>query len=155
MNMGNVALLAPVPLAHLTDGAVVCRTVGKVAFGSRAWEVFRELDQLQPEGPVDVLIYASHANADGPAKVAWRAEYIGYVEGRHGAHPEGMMYRPPSTAEHSSDNFGHWAVFWEVKNLRELAPAETIAVRELQNLTGKYYKPSFVPEGPIIVQSPW
>jgi len=118
--MSNVALLAPVPLIHLTDGALVCEGKGKVAFGSRAWEVFRELDRTRIGEPVDVLIYASHANADGPAAVTWRGKYIGHVEAKHGTHPEGMQYRPPSTAEHSSDNLGYWAVFWEVTDLHEL-----------------------------------
>jgi hypothetical protein len=38
----NVALLASVPLEHLTDGQTTAETKGKVAFGSRAWETFRE-----------------------------------------------------------------------------------------------------------------
>ena len=42
----------------LHSGANVCREEGKVAFGSRAWEVFRELDQIRKGEPVDVLIYA-------------------------------------------------------------------------------------------------
>ena len=153
--MTNVALLAPVPLIHLTDGALVCQQEGKVAFGSRAWEVFRDLDRTRVSESVDVLIYASHANADGPAVVTWRAKYIGHVEAKNGTHPEGMQYRPPSTAEHSSDNLGYWAVFWEVTDLHELPADEAIPVKELQSLAGKYFKASFVPEGPIIMSNPW
>ena len=41
-NIQEVALLAPVPLEHLIDGLSVCDQQGKVAFGSRAWEIFRE-----------------------------------------------------------------------------------------------------------------
>lgn len=153
--MINVALLAPVPLVHLQDGVVVCQEQGKVAFGSRAWEVFRELDLLCQGRPVEVLIYASHANSDGPVMVTWRAEYIGHINGKYGAHPEGMKFRPPSTAEHASDNFGHWAVFWEVQNLRELPIADRKSIKDLQNRAGVYYKSSFVPEGPVIISSPW
>lgn len=153
--MSNVALLAPVPLIHLTDGAVVCQAKGKVAFGSRAWEVFRDLDRARVGEAVDVLIYASHANSDGPASVTWRAKYIGHVEAKNGAHPEGMKYRPPSTAEHPSDNVGFWAVFWEVADLYELSADEITPVKELQGMAGKYFKASFVPEGPIIVPNPW
>jgi hypothetical protein len=40
-NTQEVALLAPVPLEHLIDGVAVCDQQGKVAFGSRAWEIFR------------------------------------------------------------------------------------------------------------------
>ena len=57
----NVALLAPVPEEHLLDGVNVIHVEGRVAFGSRAWEVFRELDALRKGDPVDVYIYASHA----------------------------------------------------------------------------------------------
>lgn len=153
--MSNIALLAPVPVVHLEDGVTVCREMGKVAFGSRAWEVFRELDQVRKGEPVEVLIYASQTNFDGPAIVSWRANYVGHIEGTLGAHPEGMKYRPPSTALHDSDNYGHWAVFWEVEDLRSLEPPDSLTIKELQNLDGKYYKGSFVPEGPIIVRNPW
>jgi hypothetical protein len=61
----TVALLAPVPLEHLVDGVEVCAREGKVAFGSRAWEVFKQLDEIRAEAPVDVYVYASHAQAGG------------------------------------------------------------------------------------------
>jgi len=43
----NVALLAPVPLEHLESGDIVCRQAGKVAYGSRSWDVFAQLDILR------------------------------------------------------------------------------------------------------------
>lgn len=153
--MSTVALLAPVPMVHLEDGEGKCQEMGKVAFGSRAWEVFRELDALRNKEPVPVLIYASMTDIDGPPSVTWRARYLGHVHSKNGAHPDGMKYRPPSTGEHPSDNVGHWAVFWEVDELHRLRADEIILIKSLQGLSGKYYKPEFVPEGPIIVQNPW
>jgi hypothetical protein len=53
----QVALLAPVPLQHLRSGQTKAECEGRVAFGSRAWEVFRKLDALREGMPVDVFIY--------------------------------------------------------------------------------------------------
>jgi hypothetical protein len=55
-NMTDIALLAPVPLEHLEDGIDICRKQGKVAFGSRAWEIFRELDALRNGRPISAFI---------------------------------------------------------------------------------------------------
>ena len=153
--MSDIALLAPVPLVHLTDGIEVCERMGKVAFGSRAWEVFRNLDELRADKEVQVLIYASMANVDGPARASWNASYIGHVESRNGAHPDGMTFRPASTERYQSDNLGFWAVFWEIANLTRLPEQQQIEVNAIQGQNGNYFKPSFVPEGPIIVQAPW
>lgn len=153
--MSEIALLAPVPLVHLQDGVETCASKGKVAFGSRAWEVFRELDELRAGRDIPALIYASMANSDGPAVVSWQAQYIGHVDSRNGAHPAGMEFRPPSTVEYASDNLGWWAVFWEVRDLKEIPEEQRLSVQEIQSRAGQYYKPSFIPEGPIIVQNPW
>lgn len=152
--MSDIALLAPVPLVHLTDGIEVCERMGKVAFGSRAWEVFRNLDELRAGTDVPVLIYASMADADGPARASWKASYIGHVESQNGAHPDGMKFRPASTESNQSDNLGFWAVFWEVSKLTRLPDQEQIEVNTIQGQNGNYFKPGFVPEGPIIVQTP-
>ena len=153
--MSEIALLAPVPLVHLQDGLGICATKGKVAFGSRAWEVFRDLDNLRAGRGVPVLIYASITNSDGPAVVSWQAQYIRHVYSKNGAHPAGMEFRPPSTAENSSDNLGWWAVFWEVRELKEIPEDQRVPVQEIQSRAGQFYKSSFIPEGPIIVQNPW
>ena len=72
-----------------------------------------------------------------------------------GAHPDGMRFRPPSTAKYPSDNKGHWAVFWELDQLRQLAPHERIATGIfIGHGTGKQYKKNFIPEGPLIVIRP-
>ena len=41
----NIALLAPVPLEHLTSALEVLEVEEKVAFGSKAFLVFHELDR--------------------------------------------------------------------------------------------------------------
>ncbi|MGH8272992.1 MAG: hypothetical protein ACRES9_01865 [Gammaproteobacteria bacterium] len=153
--MTEVALLAPVPLEHLESGTGICEREGKVAFGSRAWEVFRELDTLRHGKPIPALIYASEpASHDGPPVVAWRAQYIGHAEGKNGAHPAGMRFRPPTTGAYESDNKGWWAVFWEVADLARVSKSEEILIKELQSRSGAYYKPEFIPEGPIIIAAP-
>ena len=151
----SVALLAPIPLEHLEDGAVVCAQQGKVAFGSRAFEKFVELDALRDGAPVDVYIYASHTVRDGPATATWCARYVGKVNGVNGAHPDGRRYRPPSTFEHESDNKGHWALFWEVADLRRLSEEEVVLVRDLRGWNHqKKYDKFFIPEGPLIIERP-
>ena len=54
-----VELLAPVP-ADLLQDASAFAGAREVAFGSRAWEVFRQLDAIRGDDPVRVWIYASH-----------------------------------------------------------------------------------------------
>lgn len=151
----DVALLAPVPLEHLKDGAIVCEKEGRVAFGSRAWEVFRKLDELRYDLPVDVYIYASHSEGPLRLEVSWHARYIGHVESIGGTHPEGMKFRPPSTAKYEDDNLGYWAVFWEVEQLCELSLEERIPTGGFRGL-GKHkpYRRNFVPEGPILIEHP-
>ncbi|MGX8007800.1 hypothetical protein ACVDG8_001720 [Mesorhizobium sp. ORM8.1] len=77
-----VALLAPVPEEHLLSGLKVCASVGKVAYGSRAWQVFRDLDIARESQSVDAFIYASDSTKLGPPKVRWQARYIGHVEAK-------------------------------------------------------------------------
>ena len=149
--MGEFALLAPVPLEHLENGVDICRREGKVAFGSRAWEVFRELDTLRDGKPLSAYIYASKSDADGPPTVTWHAKYIGHVESKNGAHPEGMRFRSPSTGNYENDNKGWWAVFWEVASLELLPESKQLLIKELRSRSGACYKPDFVPEGPIII----
>jgi hypothetical protein len=76
----HIALLAPVPLEHLLAGQQTAKSEGKVAFGSRAWEVFRELDAHRKGMSVDVYIYASHSDGQRDFEVPWRARYYRIVE---------------------------------------------------------------------------
>jgi hypothetical protein len=66
-----------------------------------------------------------------------------------------MKYRPQSTSKYGTDNSGHWAVFWEVEDLKAL-PEEKCMV--LSALTGfgkkKPYGHAFPPEGPLLIEHP-
>jgi hypothetical protein len=88
-------------------------------------------------------------------EVSWYGRFIRQVDAKNGAHPDGMRFRPPSTAANPSDNKGHWALFWEVDSLRELKPEERIPTGQFVGYeTGKAYKNNFVPEGPLLVAKP-
>jgi hypothetical protein len=152
----EAAILAPVPYEHLVSGLNTCAAEGKVAFGSRAYEVFRAFDQLVGKFPAPVLIYASDDQAKFPLKATWSATYAGSVETANGRHPAGMKYRPASTAQYPGDNVGHWAVFWEVSDLSHLGHADGVLISSLYGFRSKKrYTPGFRPEGPLIVENPY
>lgn len=151
----HVALLAPVPLEHLIDGKKKSDIEGRVAFGSRVWELFTELDTLRKNMPVDVYIYASHGGGNRDFEVSWHARYVRHVNSEMGAHPDGMRYRPESTGKYPNDNSGHWAVFGEVEDLQKLPKEQHMS---LAQFTGygkkKAYGHAFPPEGPLLVEHP-
>jgi hypothetical protein len=151
----DIALLTPVPLEHLVAGLVVVAKQGRVAFGSRAWELFRELDLKRHGMPVDVYIYASHTNESPRSEVSWHGLYIRHVDSVNGAHPEVMRYRPQSTTKYDNDNQGKWVIFYELEQLRELKPSERLLVGSLKGLGERrsYYQ-SFVPRGPLFIEHP-
>jgi hypothetical protein len=150
----HVALLAPVPLEHLLTGADVANREGHVAFGSRAWELFRELDGLRRGMSVDTYIYASQT-AGAQFDVSWHGCYVGHVDAVNGAHPAGMRYRPPSTAKYLHDNEGFWAVFWEIQALGEFPVGERIPLSVLVGFGKKRpYRSGFIPEGPVLIEHP-
>jgi hypothetical protein len=151
----TAALLAPVPLQHLESGSSVCDSEGKVAFGSRAFETFHKLDALRGGLPVNVYIYPSHTEDDRPPMASWLGRYIGWVESLAGAHPQGMQYRPPTTAAYPSDNKGHWAIFWELDQLHELPKGAWVKTHEIIGLDRKTpYQKGFIPEGPLLIEHP-
>jgi hypothetical protein len=144
-------LLAPVPAAHLIDGKDVCSAEGQVAFGSRAFDVFQELDALRQGVPIEAFMYASHQpERIGGAKVSWRARYVGSASALgDGSHPEGHRYRPPSTWP--EDGMKYWWLFWHVTDLRELEPSEQIWTHHFrERRTGKMAPEPYAPEGPML-----
>ncbi|MGV8997281.1 MAG: hypothetical protein ACOH12_10090 [Parvibaculaceae bacterium] len=156
LSQTEAALLAPVPYEHLASALDTCSEMGKVAFGSRAWEVFRDLDQQADGLNPPVLIYASHDAAPFPPMVSWTASYVGHVEGRGGRHPAKLDFRPASTEKYASDNAGHWAIFWEVGDLRHLGPDAGIKVGSLVGLhSGKSFDAGFRPLGPVLIENPF
>jgi hypothetical protein len=149
-----VALLAPVPEEHLVSALDVVRKHKKVAFGSRAWQVFQQIDELRGNAPINVLIYASDSSVlQSPPKVSWRAKYIGQKEAKGGAHPDGMTYRPLSTTQYPGDNKGHWVIFWEVCDLVRLSIESEVEIGTLfQFGRAKPCKRFFVPRGPLLIE---
>lgn len=145
----SIALLAPVPIGLLRQAGAVIDAKGKVAFGSRAWELFRSLDELRDGLPIDVFIYASKTDVLEKV-VSWRGRYLGHVEGVDGKHPAGRRYRSRLAME---DGSGWWAVFWELDNLEQIPPISTADLRGYGVVSN--YGSSFVPEGPIIIDHPW
>ena len=144
----EIALLAPVPVGLLEEGERVCEAKGKVAFGTRAWELFRRLDDMRDSMSVDVYFYASRSDKIDRV-VAWRGRYVGHVEGVDGKHPAGRKYRSPLALE---DGSGWWAVFWEVEGLHPIEPVPMTSLRGYG--ATKEYGASFVPEGPTIIEHP-
>ena len=153
--MNDFAILAPVPLEHLEPGVTVATEKGFVAYGSRKFELFRDVDARRSGAPVPVLIYPSHE--DDPAKlsfmVSWVGWYVGSAETHNGRHPLGLEHRPPSTGKYGLDNKGYWAVFWHVKDLTPLAPSERFPISKLQTVKGGWRK-NAPPRGPELVAVP-
>lgn len=155
MQIKDFAILAPVPLEHLQTGADIGHKTGFVAFGSRKWELFRQIDELRGGARVPVLIYPSYE--DVPAKdsfiVSWVGWYVGCEESGNGKHSQGMSHRPPTTGQYTSDNRGHWAVFWHVCEPRELPVAQRLPISAIQTVKGGWRK-SAPPRGPELVAMP-
>lgn len=150
----TLALLTPVPREHLLDGEGVAASEGRVAFGSQAWELFREFERDSGPG-TSVLIYASHTGGLPDLRVTWTAKFLRYVESRGGANPDGTQFRPPSTVAWHEDEERYWAGFYEVESLRELDAEGQLKIADLHDRRGKRYGRGFAPEGPIIISAPY
>lgn len=102
-----------------------------------------------------MLIYASHATEQNPGPVvSWTARFAGWVSATiAGGHPEGDLYRPPSTTQGNEDRSGYWLGFWEVTDLHRLPADEHIPVARLHDRKGRAHRRDFVPEGPILLSS--
>jgi hypothetical protein len=149
----DIALLASVPLIYLEDGA---KMKGRVAFGSRSYELFLKLEELRGNDDVDVYIYASHSGGRHDAKVSWHARYVGFVRSDSGIHTN-PKHRPPSTMTDTPDS----AVFWEVEDLKRLEPPIRIGeLRGVDKRSGnkiikkKPYVHTFRPRGPVLIEHP-
>lgn len=153
--MRDFAILAPVPLEHIESGQTIAEEKGFVAFGSRKFEFFREIEQRREGAPVPVLLYPSHE--DDQAKltflVSWIGWYIGSEETHNGRHSLGMDHRPPTTERYDSDNRGHWAVFWHVSQLHSLPTKDRFPISKLQTVKGGWRK-NAPPRGPELVAVP-
>jgi hypothetical protein len=147
-----VALLASVPEEHIISGLDTVQAKGRVAFGSKDWELFSRLDALLHSDECDVLIFASEAQRPiNPPTVTWKARYITSSLAINGAHKEKMTFRPKSTERYPLDNKGSWIVFWEVSDLKPLNPG--IRVSSLRGFAKpNAYLTNFIPHGPLLIQ---
>jgi hypothetical protein len=154
-DLAHFAILAPVPLEHLHSGLEVVASQGEVAFGTRKWELFRQVDAQRDGARIAVLIYPSYEDvvAQPSFIVSWFAWYRRTVDSIMGAHPEGMKFRPLSTAGYASDNKGHWAAFWHVAGLRELPKEKRLPIGKIQGFKGGWRKDA-PPRGPELVALP-
>jgi len=146
------ALLAPVPEIYLPEGQDLCNmSQGRVAFGSRAWEVLKRFDDEVGQG-APVLIYASVSSEHRGPVVSWVATWHGLVFALNdGSHPDGDEFRPPSTTLGGEDGAGYWFAFWEVTRLHPLDRESWIPIRTLRKPSGGKFKADFIPEGPTLV----
>jgi hypothetical protein len=120
-----------------------------------AWETFRKLDELRTGAKAHAYLYASHTHETPILQVSWHAFYIGHVYSEGGSHPDGMRFRPPTTAKYPGDNIGSWAIFWEVEELHELPANSRFWIRQLHGLgKKKSFARDFIPEGPTLIECP-
>jgi hypothetical protein len=152
----GVGILAPVPATILRSAEDTCAAVGRVAFGSEAWEVFNRADLEYGTG-LAVLIYPTQHYGDpnqlcDPGYACFRAVYLGTKPSRAGRHPDPSA-RPPATI-HGPDADTAWPLFWEVSNLVPLSKRDRVAIVSLTAERQK--KPlgnGFVPHGPMLVKA--
>jgi hypothetical protein len=156
----DFALLAPIPEVHLISGveAIAAQLDAenndekpKVVFGSMAFEVFRQADELRRGSPVNAFIYASDSKEDQPLnpEVSWRAVYVQQVPSRNGRYRGNPLCRPSSTLTDKAI----WAIYWEVVDLERLK--NPIPIGNLRGLKQKSdFKPRFIPEGPVLIDYP-
>lgn len=149
----SVALLAPVPEEHLLSGQETLSESGKVAFGSKNWELFNKLGELLKGEECDVFLYASDPTRPlNPPTATWSARFVGFTVAVNGAHEDGMKYRPASTTMYPLDNHGSWTVFWEVTNLGLMSPGVKISL--LRGFEKPHsYLVNFIPKGPVLIQA--
>ncbi len=137
------------PEILLVGGLEVCQQHGRVAFGSRAWQVLSQFDeQAGPGAPV--LIYASHPSHNRGPKVTWTARWLRWEPTNGGRHPDGDLIRPPRSVDDGEDTVGYWVGYWEATDLTPLSQDQWVRTSDLVNLHGRRFTP-FVPEGPILL----
>ena len=147
----DVALLTSVPEEHLLSGLERCQKDGFVAYGTNAAMVLSELKQLvDADHRADILFYASHSAHPSAPIATHRAQFVDYdgaVSG--GVKPAWRRYRPASTGSDTG-----WGGFYLVSDLRCLETPILIANLKKRENKGKFKK-SFVPLGPILIDTPF
>lgn len=154
----GIGILAPVPATILRSAQVACDAQGRVAFGSKAWELFNKIDTEYGQN-IPVLIYPTpnHGDPDrlcDPGFATFRGNYLGTKLAQAGKHPDPSV-RPMVTVE-GPEIDTQWAFFWEVSNLVQVSKQDRVAITSLtaegqkKPLTNK-----FVLKGPMLVKAPF
>jgi len=155
----DFAILAPVPREHLDSALDVLAKLDYVSFGSQKWELFREIETLRGSDDVPVLIYPSHEDdvVKLTYQVSWTAWYIGRTENKtKKMFDQENGHRPPTTKKYHSlgDHADAWAVFWRVRQLKQLPESEWVPIRDLDSYKTGYWRKNAAPRGPEIVGRP-
>lgn len=147
----DVALLTPVPEQHLIAGLETSDVTGLVVFGTDAALTLLEFSALvDEEHQADILLYASHSQIGGPPRATYRGRFAGYDGAEKGkAKAAWLKHRPPST-----DSDSGWSGFYLVRNLKRLEQPVLIATLKKRGGGAKFAK-TFVPIGPIVIDTPF
>jgi hypothetical protein len=150
--MAEVALLAPVPSDLLDDARDEGKTT--VAFGSMAWDFFRQLSDEVGEEPLDAYIYASHAG-ELTLEASWTGKFVGWRDAIEAeGDPSFRELRTKLALEDWAGNEegGRWAVYWIIEDLCQLETP--LKVGDVRLPGGRKLSSAFVPRGPLRIQAP-
>lgn len=153
--MLDFALLAPVPADYLLEGVKVSRESGYVSYGSKKWQLFREINERRAGEKVPALLYASHENVEMRTdfEVSYIAWYIGSTENKKEMrNDESNGHRPESALSDYNDKAIKWATFWRVENVQKLPQNLLIRVTEIQTLHNGKPRKNYAPYGPEIIR---
>jgi hypothetical protein len=148
----GVGILAPVPAILLKSATETCAAVGRVAFGTEAWEFFAKVNEEYGQG-LPVLIYPTPRYGDpdklcDPGKVAFCGVYLGLTPARAGKHPNPAV-RPSATINDTG-----WTCFWEVSDLVHIPKQDRVTITSLTaEVQRKPLSIGFVPHGPMLVKA--
>jgi hypothetical protein len=155
MQRHTVGLLWPLPMLHVQGAVELSRTASKVALGTRATSVLKELEALTGGDPLGVPVYvmATDLNSDErPLQIAWRAVYLDAVKSSNGGHPEGMRFRWPATLQMPMPGDTHWNAFVHVCSFAALGASGTVPITALRDWVRKeLLHEYFIPLRPQIV----
>jgi len=155
----SFALLCPVPDEHLESGVQVAAETGYVCYGSNAWQVFKELDDMRGGEDVPVLFYPSYEDDDPKSsfKVTYIGWYIGHVTTDNDKRADDKAgHRPVTVDQYRSDYDSphHWGVFWRVKELSKLTISNQVSIGTLQSYKTGRPRLNKPPRGPSIIARP-
>jgi hypothetical protein len=160
-NSVSFALLCPVPDEHLEAGVNVASSTGYVCFGSNAWEIFREVDELRGSEIVPVLFYPSYENVEVKStfKITYLGCYIGHVTSDADKRADDAnFHRPKSVDQYRGeyDSPHHWGLFWRVQTLVRLPVEQQVSIGSLSSYKSGKKRLDKPPRGPsLIIRPTW